>query len=376
MNIQHVSRRQFINNTLVTAAAAGATWFDIPEILAASGKKAALNKYGGFPMGIQSYSLRGFGVDGAIEQTHKLGLHFIEFFSGHFPITKDKIKIDEMTNKLDKRDMTISAHGVNGFGADHDKNEVVFQFAKMAGIKNISANPAANSFDSLDKLVAKYDIRISIHNHGPDALYDKIDEMNKKLANYDMTISAHGVNGFGADHDKNEVVFQFAKMAGIKNISANPKPNSFDSLDKLVAKYDIRIAIHNHGPSALYDKIDDGLKAVKGHDKRIGFCADLGHYIRSSEDPVEVIHKLGDRLYGIHLKDFAEQKKKTHGVILGKGHLDVPGVFKALRKVKFPADGALSLEYEESPNDHPKLLADIRECFAIAAEGAQKAKRG
>ena len=55
----------------------------------------------------------------------------------------------------------------------------------------------------------------------------------------------------------------------------------------------------------------------------------LGHYIRSSEDPVEVIHKLGDRLYGIHLKDFAEQKKKTHGVILGKGHLDVPGVFKA-----------------------------------------------
>ena len=295
MNTQHVSRRQFINTTIVTAAASGATWFDIPEILAASGKKAALDKYGGFPMGIQSYSLRGFGVDGAIEQTHKLGLHFIEYFSGHFPITKDKIKIDEMTKKLRKRDMTISAHGVNGFGADHDKNEVVFQFAKMAGIKNISANPAANSFDSLDKLVAKYDIRVSIHNHGP---------------------------------------------------------------------------------GALYDKIDDGLKAVKGHDKRIGFCADLGHYIRSSEDPVEVIHKLGDRLYGIHLKDFAEQKKKTHGVILGKGHLDVPGVFKALRKVKFPADGALSLEYEETPNDHPKLLTDIGECLAIAAEGAIKARQG
>ena len=200
--------------------------------------------------------------------------------------------------------------------------------------------------------------------------------MTKKLGKRDMTISAHGVNGFGADHDKNEVVFQFAKMAGIKNISANPAPNSFDSLDKLVAKYDIRISIHNHGPGALYDKINDGLKAVKGHDKRIGFCADLGHYIRSAEDPVEVIHKLGDRLYGIHLKDFAEQKKRTHGVILGKGHLDVPGVFKALRKVKFPADGALSLEYEETPNDHPKLLADIGECLAVAADGAQKAKQG
>tara|TARA_B100000029_G_scaffold407008_1_gene407798 strand:- start:193 stop:1077 length:885 start_codon:yes stop_codon:yes gene_type:complete len=292
MNAQHITRRRFINTTLTAAAAAGATWFDVPQILAAKGKKNSLKKYGGFPMGIQSYSLRGFGVDGAMEQTNKLGLHFIEFFGAHFPITKDKIKVGEM---------------------------------------------------------------------------------NKKLAKYDMTISAHGVNGFGSDHARNEATFQFAKMAGIKNISANPSPDSFDSLDKLVAKYDIRVAIHNHGPGALYDKIDDGLKAVKGHDKRIGFCADLGHYIRSGEDPVEVINKLGDRLYGIHLKDFAEQKKRTHGVIIGKGHLDVAGVFKALKKVKFPADGALSLEYEETPNDHPKLLSDIRECLAVAAEGAQKA---
>ena len=53
----------------------------------------------------------------------------------------------------------------------------------------------------------------------------------------------------------------------------------------------------------------------------------------------------------MHLKDFAEQKSKTTGVILGKGHLDVVGVFKALKKVNFPADGALSLEYEENPKD-------------------------
>ena len=63
-------------------------------------------------------------------------------------------------------------------------------------------------------------------------------------------------------------------------------------------------------------------------------------------------------------------------MIIGKGHLDVAGVFKALKKAKFPADGALSFEDEETPNDHPKLLADIKECLAIAAEGAQKAKKG
>ena len=296
-----INRRSFLQSTLVTAAAAaGATWFDVPEILAKSVKlskarAASLKKYGGFPMGIQSYSLRAFGIDGkegALQKIEDLGLHWVEFFGRHYPITPDK---------------------------------------------------------------------------------KKIAEMNAKLAKHDLSASAHGVNAFGGNHAANEKIFQFAKLAGIRNISADPKPNSFDSLDKLVAKYNVRIAIHNHGPGARFDKIDDALKAVKDHDQRIGFCADLGHYIRSAEDPVEVIHKLGDRLYGIHLKDFAEQKKSTKGVILGKGHLDVAGVFKALKKVGFPADGALSLEYEENAANP---IPDIQECLAVAAAGAQKALKG
>ncbi|HWB01233.1 MAG TPA: TIM barrel protein, partial [Pirellulales bacterium] len=82
-------------------------------------------------------------------------------------------------------------------------------------------------------------------------------------------------------------------------------------------------------------------------------------------DPVEVIRLLSGRLYGVHLKDFAEQKEKTQGVVLGKGHLDVPGVFRALRQVDFPSDGSLSLEYEEN-KDNP--LDDIRQCLAIARD--------
>lgn len=288
MNKTMLQRRQFL---LATAAAAGATWFDVPEILADT-KKASLKKYGGFPMGIQSYSLRGFGVDGAIEIIHKkLELHYVEFFQAHFPQTLND---------------------------------------------------------------------------------EKINEMKKKLAPGEIDISCHGVQGFNKDHKRNELYFQFAKKAGIKNISANPAKDSFESLDKLVKKYDIRIAIHNHGPGALYDKPEDALKAVAKWDKRIGFCADLGHYIRSGFDPVKVVHQLGERLYGVHLKDFKEMKRNTKGVILGKGHMDVEGVFKALRKVKFPADGALSLEYEENPKNP---VAEIQECLSIAAEAATKAAK-
>ena len=204
----------------------------------------------------------------------------------------------------------------------------------------------------------------------PETPPAELETVKRKMAAVELRISAQGVNPFTMDHAANRRVFELAKRMGNRNISADPSEDSFDSLDKLVAEYNIRIAIHNHGPGSRYDKIADVLKAIKGRDPRIGACADLGHYIRSAEDPVKAVTLFGDRLYGIHLKDFAEQKKDAKGVVLGRGHLDVLAVYKALLKVNFPADGALSLEYEENPKNP---LPDVRVCIAVAREAEAKA---
>jgi sugar phosphate isomerase/epimerase len=196
-----------------------------------------------------------------------------------------------------------------------------------------------------------------------DSNDQKINEIVGKVKSLGMSISAHGVNGFTKDAQANRKVFEFAKKAGIKTISAGPTPDSMDSLNDLVKEFDIRIAIHNHGPTDRYNKVADLLRAIEGRDERIGACADLGHYIRSGEKPVEVIRLLKGRLYGIHLKDFAEMKDQTKGVLLGQGHLQCAEVFDALIQAKFPSDGALSLEYEENP-DNP--IEDIRQCVATA----------
>ena len=192
-----------------------------------------------------------------------------------------------------------------------------------------------------------------------------IDAMKKKLADLGLTISAHGVNRFTKDAAANRKIFEFAKAAGIRTLGADPDPDSFASLDELVKEFDIRVAIHNHGPTHRYNKAIDVLQAVEKHDPRIGACADLGHYLRSGERPVEVIRLLKGRLYGIHLKDFAEMQDKTKGVILGKGHIDVPAVMAALVAADFPANGALSIEYEENPQNP---LADIKACEQAARE--------
>ncbi len=249
----------------------------------------AADTYGGFNLGLQSYTLRNFKVDEALATIKDLGLHSVELFNAHF----------------------------SGQSSPSD-----------------------------------------------------IEAMKSKTQSLGIRIMGHGVNPFTKDAAANRRWFEFAKAAGIRNISADPTEEAFDSLDKLCEEFQIRIAIHNHGPGARYDKVADVLTAIKGRNPLIGACADLGHYIRSGEDPVRAITLLEGRLYGIHLKDFAEQKAKTKGVILGRGHLDVVGVFKALRKVNFPADGCLALEYEENP-DNP--LPDVKECLAVAAEAAQKA---
>ena len=245
-------------------------------------------KYGGFNLGLQSYTLRDFKVDRALEEIKNLGLGSVEFFDAHFSSKSSDADIQAMKSKTES----------------------------MA-----------------------------------------------------IKIMGHGVNPFTKDHAANRRWFEFAKKAGIRNLSADPTEDAFGSLDKLCEEFQIRIAIHNHGPGARYDKISDVLSAIKGHHPLIGACADLGHYIRSAEDPVRAINLFEGRLYGIHLKDFAEQKARTKGVILGKGHLDVAGVFKALRKVNFPADGCLALEYEENPKDP---LADVKDCLAVANEAAMK----
>ncbi|MEQ8786704.1 MAG: sugar phosphate isomerase/epimerase [Pirellulaceae bacterium] len=205
----------------------------------------------------------------------------------------------------------------------------------------------------------------------PAATQEQIDETNKLLAEADISLSAHGVNSFNKDHEANRKIFAFAKRAGIKTITANPQPDdaTFDSLDKLCEEFQVRIAIHNHGPGALYDSIESVKKVVDGRHKLVGACVDTGHFIRSKEDPVKAVYELGPRVYGVHVKDEAKQEKQSHNVIIGTGHLDLVGLFKALREVKFPADGAMSLEYEANPQNP---IDDMKQCLDAAKEAIAK----
>jgi sugar phosphate isomerase/epimerase len=189
-----------------------------------------------------------------------------------------------------------------------------------------------------------------------------IAEYQQKLKAHNIRMPTYGVVDFTNDEADARRKFNFAKSMGLRTFSASPQPDSLPLLDKLVQEYNVRIAIHNHGPGDnLYDTYEKVLAAIQGHDPRIGACLDTGHLLRSSETPETAVDKYGKRLYGLHLKNVKDgengQKEFTEIGAPG-GLLDTIGLFKALYRVQY--QGLVSLEYEEHA-DNP--MPYIQQCF-------------
>jgi inosose dehydratase len=201
----------------------------------------------------------------------------------------------------------------------------------------------------------------------------QVAESKALLNDAGITLMGYGVVDFDANETKAREFFDFAKAMGLFSISCNPKKDkaTFDLLDKLVAEYDIPLGIHNHGPHARYSKISDVADIVKDRHPKIGACVDMGHYLRSDENPIEALERLGNRLYGVHLKDVRtvedNGRRKKIFTIIGQGDLDLPGSLRTLKKLNY--QGCLSLEYEESEQNP---LSDIAVSLQAVRDAAAK----
>ena len=167
-----------------------------------------------------------------------------------------------------------------------------------------------------------------------------------------IKLHAIGAVPFGKDEDADiQSKFEYAKRAGISVIVASdPTHATLLRIEKFVKQYDIRIAIHNHGPeNKLYPSPLDALKAVKGMDPRMGCCIDIGHCVRAGTDVVQAIHAAGPRLFNMHAKDLTNSNDKESQVAVGDGLMPVREIFKALVAIRYK--GFVDLEYEIHADD-------------------------
>ncbi|GAA4444538.1 hypothetical protein GCM10023188_46640 [Pontibacter saemangeumensis] len=186
---------------------------------------------------------------------------------------------------------------------------------------------------------------------------EKREQILKMLEEKGVKAISYGVVGANNEADWRQL-FEFAKAMGMENITSEPNEKFTPLLSQLCDEYKINLAIHNHPEPSHYWNPDVVLNALQGQSKRIGACADIGHWVRSGLDPVECLKKLEGHIVQLHMKDLSEKSRKAHDVHWGQGVSQVDAVLQELKRQGFK--GLFSVEYEHNwDNNVPDVQASV-----------------
>ena len=207
-----------------------------------------------------------------------------------------------------------------------------------------------------------------------DSTPEQIDAAKKEFADAGLILVGCGNISFQKDDaDDIRAKFEYAKRAGFPLIVCAPTSVTLPKLEPFVKEYNIKIAVHNHGPEDKnFPTPQSVLKIVKDLDPRCGLCIDVGHTARTGVDVVESIAEAGPRLLDMHVKDLAETRVKESQVAVGEGKLPFPQLFLQLIKMKY--GGCVNLEYEiDEENPLPGMQKSFSYMRGVLA-GIQAAK--
>jgi sugar phosphate isomerase/epimerase len=273
MSKHDVPRRGFLKFAALGAVGAAFTKPDAVRAALATGRPPVARppiEGVGVKLGVASYSLRNFSREKAIEMTKALGTPYINFKSVHLPYDASPAEIAAARAEVDAAGLHIVGGGLITFETDTDDG------------------------------VRKY--------------------------------------------------FDYAKAAGMPVMVSTCHPGVLPRVEKFARQYNIKIAIHNHGPEDKdFPSPYDVLKVVKGMDPRIGLCIDVGHTVRTGTDVVRAVVDAGPRLLDMHVKDLRDLKVMESQCIVGEGKIPIVEIFRQLRAMRYA--GYVNLEYEIDADD-------------------------
>ena len=273
MSKHDVPRRSFLKFAALGAVGAAFTKPDAVRAALATGRPPVARppiEDVGVKLGVASYSLRNFSREKAIGMTKALGTPYINLKSVHLPYDASPAEIAAARAEVDAAGLHIVGGGLITFETDTDDG------------------------------VRKY--------------------------------------------------FDYAKAAGMPVMVSTCHPGVLPRVEKFAKQYNIKIAIHNHGPEDKdFPSPYDVLKVVKGMDPRIGLCIDVGHTVRTGTDVVRAVVDAGPRLLDMHVKDLRDLKVMESQCIVGEGKIPIVEIFRQLRAMRYA--GYVNLEYEIDADD-------------------------
>ena len=246
---------------------------------------------------------------------------------------------------------------------------ILTQAATAQKTKRPDPQPAPDTYENFKVGIAgytfvKFDLdktletmkRADVHYLCIKKFHLSMTSTDEEIKAFHAKLDKFGVKGYAVGpiymntKDEADKVFEYARRVGVKTIVGVPSYELLPYVNSKVKEYDMKFAIHLHGPDLdKFPDADDVWEHVKSLDPRMGMCLDIGHDTRNGKDPVKDLKKYHTRVFDIHLKDVTGASKQGYSVEVGRGIIDIPGFVKMLRKVKYT--GVVALEHERNMDD-------------------------
>ena len=164
-----------------------------------------------------------------------------------------------------------------------------------------------------------------------------------------------------------DYAFKAAKILGAKGITNEIGEKACKRLGKFAEKHDMYAIYHNHGqpgePGFTFDKF-----LAYSPKNMLNF--DCGHYFGATGNhPNEIIERLHDRIFSIHLKDKTGKTGNPANTNMpwGEGDTPVADILKLVQKNKWPIYFDIELEYPvpENSNAQKEVIKCVEYCKKI-----------
>lgn len=226
-----------------------------------------------------------------------------------------------------------------------DTNDEILGFKLGVASYSFRSFPRAEAIKMMQELKIKFASIKEFHLPYKDSP-EELEKGRKEFEAAGIKIMSGGNISLAKNDDADiKKYFQYAKTCGMPMIVCAPTHENLKKLEAAVKEFNIKAAIHNHGPEDKhFPSPESVLDAVKNLDPRVGLCMDVGHSVRAGSDPVKIVSVAGKRLLDMHVKDLKDLSDKGSQCDVGDGKIPFPELFRALRKANYK--GCVNLEYE------------------------------
>lgn len=163
------SRRNFIQQSVLGIGGAAVLPLLTNNAIAAS--KDSKDKESNLQLGMAGYTFAKFDIEKSIAMMKRVGIQNLSLKEFHLPLNSPPEKIQSVLAQFKEAGINIYAVGVIYMKTKEAVDEA-FEYAKKVGVSLIVGVPNPELLDYTEEKVKSTNIRIAIHNHGPeDKLY-------------------------------------------------------------------------------------------------------------------------------------------------------------------------------------------------------------